>query len=189
MTFRHICYFHLSGRGFAVFAKFDIVPETSLRSSIKFSLICGYFRQISNSHPWIEVFASFSRLAIFVTFTILPEKSLVPSFKKSVNPLLIFLARFKIFTIAKRFFPIVHFSREISPSINKISVNLCVIFPNICHFHLSCQVLSVFANSPFDRGHRTAPPFHIPRTFCDLSPILSFSRCLSDFCPFSQIVI
>ena len=175
MTFRHICYFHLSGRGFAVFAKFDIVPETSLRSSIKLSLICGYFRQISNSHPWIEVFASFSSLAIFVTFTILPEKSLVPDSKFS--PLL------------KGFLPIVHFSREISPSINKISINLCVIFPNICHFHLSCQVLSVFANSPFDRGHRTAPPFHIPPTFCDLSPILSFSRCLSDFCPFSQIVI
>ena len=189
MTFRHICYFHLSGRGFAVFAKFDIVPETSLRSSIKLSLICGYFRQISNSHPWIEVFASFSWLAIFVTFTILPEKSLVPSFKKSVNPYWFFLPDSKFSPLLKGFLPIVHFSREISPSINKISVNLCVIFPNICHFHLSCQVLSVFANSPFDRGHRTAPPFHIPRTFCDLSPILSFSRCLSDFCPFSQIVI
>ena len=85
--------------------------------------------------------------------------------------------------------PIGHFTKEISPSINKISVNLCVIFPHICHFHLSCQVLSVFANSPFDQGHRTDPPLHIRRTFCDLSPILSFSRCLSDFCSFSQIVI
>ena len=85
------------------------------------------------------------------------------------------------------FSPFYHW--EISPSINKISVNLCVIFPNICHFHLSCQVLSVLANSPFDQGHRTDPPLHIPRTLCDLSPILSFPRCLSDFCPFSQIVI
>ena len=91
--------------------------------------------------------------------------------------------------LLRDFLPIGHFTREISPSINEISVNLCVIFPHICHFHLSCQVLSVFASSPFDQGHRTDPPLHIRRTFCDLSPILSFSRCLSDFCPFSQIVI
>ena len=94
-----------------------------------------------------------------------------------------FLPDWQFSPLLKRFLPIGHFTREISPSINKISVNLCVIFPHTCHFHLSCQVLSVFANSPFD------PPLHIRRTFCDLSPILSFSPCLSDFCPFSQFVI
>ena len=114
---------------------------------------------------------------------------LYPHLKNPSTLYWFFLPDSKFSPLLKGFLPIVHFSREISPSINKISVNLCVIFPNICHFHLSCQVLSVFANSPFDRGHRTAPPFHIPRTFCDLSPILSFSRCLSDFCPFPQIVI
>ena len=131
-------------------------------------------------------------MCIFVTFTILTEKSLGPSFKKSVNPSTLycfFLPDSQFSPLLKGFLPIGHFTRDISPSINKISVNLCVIFPHICHFHLSCQVLAVFANSPFDQGHRTDPPLHIRQTFCYLSPILSFSLCLSGFRPFSQIVI
>ena len=74
---------------------------------------------------------------------------LYPHLKNPSTLYWFFLPDSKFSPLLKGFLPIVHFSREISPSINKISVNLCVIFPNICHFHLSCQVLSVFANSPF----------------------------------------
>ena len=64
-----------------------------------------------------------------------------------------------------------------------------MIFHHICYFQLVRQVLAVFANSPFDQGYLTEPPLHIRRTFCDLSPFLSFSPCLSGFRRFFQIVI
>ena len=61
-----------------------------------------------------------------------------------------------------------------------------MILRHIFYFQLSCRVLP---DSPLDQGHLTYPQLDIRRTFCDLSPFLSFSPCLSGFGRFFQIVI
>ena len=92
-----------------------------------------------------------------------------------VNPLVIFLAKFTTFYPPDRFSPFPQDSSfsQIDPLTRDISRSL-VIFHHICFFQLLCQVLAVFANSPFDQGYLTEPPLHIRRTFCDLSPYLPF---------------
>ena len=103
---------------------------------------------------------------------------------------MIFLAKFTTFCPPDRFSPFPQDSSfsQIDPLTRDISRSL-VIFHHICFFQLFCQVLAVFANSPFDQGYLTEHPLHIRRTFCDLSPFLSFSPSLSGFRPFFQIVI
>ena len=103
---------------------------------------------------------------------------------------MIFLAKFTTFYPPDRFSPFPQDSSfsQIDPLTRDISRSL-VIFHHICFFQLFCQVLAVFANSPFDQGYLTEHPLHIRRTFCDLSPFLSFSPSLSGFRPFFQIVI
>ena len=169
--------------GFRPFFQIVILPWISLGHSIQFPLF-GNFLVRS------PVFTLLVRFWHIFPDWLFYQKIFWSLISICVNPFVIFLAKFTTFCPPDRFSPFPQDSSfsQIDPLTRDISRSL-VIFHHICFFQLLCQVLAVFANSPFDQGYLTEHPLHIRRTFCDLSPFLSFSPSLSGFRPFFQIVI
>ena len=183
VIFRHFCHSHLPCQVFALFSRL--------------SFYHGYLSGILFNFRYLVIFWSdlpFSPLLVRF-WHIFPDclfyqKIFWSLISICVNPLVIFLAKFTTFCPPDRFSPFPQDSSfsQIDPLTRDISRSL-VIFHHICFFQLFCQVLAVSANWPFDQGYLTEHPLHIRRTFCDLSPFLSFSPSLSGFRPFFQIVI
>ena len=183
MIFRQFCHSHVACPIFALF------PRLSYNQ--------GHLSGILFNFRYLVIFLVRSPVFTFLVrfWHILPDSLFYQKIFWSlisicVNPLVIFLAKFTTFYPPDRFSPFPQDSSfsQIDPLTRDISRSL-VIFHHICFFQLFCQVLAVFANSPFDQGYLTEHPLHIRRTFCDLSPFLSFSPSLSGFRPFFQIVI
>ena len=183
VIFRQFCHSHVACQIFALFPRLSYNQGHLSSILFNFRYLVIFWSDLPFSPFW-------SGFGIFYQIRYFTKKIFGSLISICVNPLVIFLAKFTTFYPPDRFSPFPQDSSfsQIDPLTRDISRSL-VIFHHICFFQLFCQVLAVFANSPFDQGYLTEHPLHIRRTFCDLSPFLSFSPSLSGFRPFFQIVI